>query len=93
MIQVSGYGALNATSSIAPIEFERRELGEKDILIDILYCGVCHSDIHMASSEWGPSVYPIVPGHEIVGKISQMALRSLTFLFIQISLSKYLWKE
>jgi uncharacterized zinc-type alcohol dehydrogenase-like protein len=42
MIQVSGYGALNATSSIAPIEFERRELGEKDILIDILYCGVCH---------------------------------------------------
>lgn len=72
MIQVSGYGALNATSSIAPIEFERRELGEKDILIDILYCGVCHSDIHMARSEWGPSVYPIVPGHEIVGKISQI---------------------
>ena len=72
MIQVSGYGALNATSSIAPIEFERRELGEKDILIDILYCGVCHSDIHMARSEWGPSVYPIVPGHEIVGKISRI---------------------
>lgn len=70
MISVNGYGAESKTSPIAPINFERREVGPNDILVDILYCGVCHSDIHMARSEWGPSVYPIVPGHEIVGTIS-----------------------
>ena len=72
MIQVAGYGAIDAQAPIAPISFERRDIGPKDILIDIMYCGVCHSDIHMARSEWGPSVYPIVPGHEIVGKITQI---------------------
>lgn len=70
MIHVKGYGAESKTSPIAPINFERREVGENDILIDIMFCGVCHSDIHMARSEWGPAVYPIVPGHEIVGKIT-----------------------
>jgi uncharacterized zinc-type alcohol dehydrogenase-like protein len=69
-MQVNGYGALSKTAPIAPIDFERREVGADDILVDILYCGVCHSDIHMAKSEWGPSVYPIVPGHEIVGRVS-----------------------
>lgn len=59
-------------SETAPLElwsFERREPGPKDVLIDILYCGVCHTDIHFARGEWGNSVYPMVPGHEIVGKV------------------------
>lgn len=70
MMTVNGYGADSKTAPIAPLRFERRDVGPADILIDILYCGVCHSDIHMARSEWGPSVYPIVPGHEIVGRIT-----------------------
>jgi len=62
-MQVNGYGALSKTAPIARIDFEEEEVGADDILVDIMYCGVCHSDIHMARSEWGPSVYPIVPGH------------------------------
>lgn len=57
---------------MAPITFERREVGPHDVKIDIMYCGVCHSDIHMVRSEWGPSIYPIVPGHEIVGKVVEI---------------------
>ena len=68
-MQVKGYGATSAEVPVAPIVFERREVGPHDIQIDIEYCGVCHSDIHMVRSEWGPSIYPIVPGHEIVGKV------------------------
>ena len=72
MIKVHGYGAVNPQAPVAPIDFERRDVGPKDVKIDILYCGVCHSDIHMVRSEWGPSVYPIVPGHEIVGTITEV---------------------
>jgi uncharacterized zinc-type alcohol dehydrogenase-like protein len=72
MIKVHGYGAVNPQAPIAPIDFERRDVGPKDVKIDILYCGVCHSDIHMVRSEWGPSVYPIVPGHEIVGTVTEV---------------------
>jgi alcohol dehydrogenase (NADP+) len=79
MIAVNGYGTTSKTSPIAPINFERREVGDDDILIDIMYCGVCHSDIHMARSEWGPAVYPIVPGHEIVGKISAVGKKVKKF--------------
>jgi uncharacterized zinc-type alcohol dehydrogenase-like protein len=68
-MQVKGYGATSAEVPVAPIVFERREVGPHDVQIDIEYCGVCHSDIHMVRSEWGPSIYPIVPGHEIVGKV------------------------
>lgn len=57
---------------MTPITFERREVGPHDVKIDIMYCGVCHSDIHMVRSEWGPSIYPIVPGHEIVGKVVEV---------------------
>ncbi len=72
MIPVKSYAALSKTDSLAPFGFERRAVGEKDVLIDIMYCGVCHSDIHMARSEWGPSLYPIVPGHEIVGRVTEV---------------------
>lgn len=72
MMQVKGYGATSAEAPVAPITFERREVGPHDVKIDIMYCGVCHSDIHMVRSEWGPSIYPIVPGHEIVGKVVEI---------------------
>lgn len=71
-MQVKGYGATSAEAAVAPITFERREVGPHDVKIDIMYCGVCHSDIHMVRSEWGPSIYPIVPGHEIVGKVVEV---------------------
>ncbi len=72
MIQVKGYGAVSKDSRLAPLGFERRDVGEADILIDIRYCGVCHSDIHTARGEWGAALYPVVPGHEIVGKVVQV---------------------
>jgi alcohol dehydrogenase (NADP+) len=63
------YAAQSETSPLEPSTIERREPGAKDILIEILYCGVCHTDIHFARNEWGNSVYPMVPGHEIVGRV------------------------
>lgn len=70
-----GYAVHNKEAEFAPFEFVRRDVGEKDILIEILYAGICHSDIHQARGEWEPAVpslYPMVPGHEIVGRISEV---------------------
>ncbi|WP_127716412.1 NAD(P)-dependent alcohol dehydrogenase [Halobacteriovorax sp. HLS] len=64
------YAAPSATENLAPLEIDRRELLASDVAIKIEYCGVCHSDIHSARSEWGPAVYPVVPGHEIVGRVT-----------------------
>jgi len=66
------YAAISATSPIAPFTITRREPGAHDVLIEILYCGVCHSDIHQARGEWGQSNWPMVPGHEIVGKVARV---------------------
>ncbi len=79
MIQVNGFGATSKSTPLEPINFERREVGDEDLMVDILYCGVCHSDIHMARSEWGPSIYPLVPGHEIVGKVTQIGSKVSKF--------------
>jgi uncharacterized zinc-type alcohol dehydrogenase-like protein len=70
MIPASGYAAFDPTSPLRPINFDRRDPGPRDVQIDILFCGVCHSDLHAAKSEWGGVVYPLVPGHEIVGRVS-----------------------
>ncbi len=70
MIPTRGYAAQSQTSPLGPFEFDRREPKPHDVLIDIAYCGVCHSDIHLARNEWGGSMYPIVPGHEIVGQVT-----------------------
>lgn len=70
MISTRGYAARSKTASPAPFDFERRDLGPNDVLIDIAFCGVCHSDIHQARDEWGGSIYPMVPGHEIVGVVA-----------------------
>jgi uncharacterized zinc-type alcohol dehydrogenase-like protein len=64
-----GFAALDSQSALAPFTFTRREPGPTEIAVEILYCGVCHSDLHMARNEWGQSIYPLVPGHEIVGKV------------------------
>ncbi|MEO8823137.1 MAG: NAD(P)-dependent alcohol dehydrogenase [Ginsengibacter sp.] len=69
MIAVKGYATKGPKELLAPFEFERRELKEQDVLIDILYSGVCHSDVHQARNEWGGAMYPMVPGHEIVGRV------------------------
>ncbi|XSG74915.1 NAD(P)-dependent alcohol dehydrogenase [Herpetosiphon llansteffanensis] len=67
---VLGYAAQSATSAVAPFEFARRDLRPDDVSIEILYCGVCHSDLHQARNEWHSSSYPLVPGHEIIGRVS-----------------------
>ena len=64
------YGALTANGPIAPMTIDRRALLPDDVAIDILYCGVCHSDIHMVRGEWGEQRYPMVPGHEFVGRVT-----------------------
>lgn len=64
------YAAQSASSPLAPFSIERREPLARDVVIDILHCGVCHSDLHQVRNEWGNTVYPCVPGHEIVGRVS-----------------------
>lgn len=64
------YAAMSATTPLVPWTLQRRAPGAQDVDIDILYCGVCHSDLHAARSDWGGTVYPIVPGHEIVGRVT-----------------------
>ena len=70
MTEVLGYAAANAESPLAPFRFERRTPGPQDVQIEIHYCGVCHSDLHTARNEWNNTLYPSVPGHEIVGRVS-----------------------
>jgi alcohol dehydrogenase (NADP+) len=72
MSKIKAYAAQNAHGVLAPWDLERREPGPKDVQIEILYCGVCHSDLHQIRNEWGNSIFPMVPGHEIVGRISKV---------------------
>lgn len=72
MIQSKGYAAQNAETDLAPWNFERRDVGSQDIQIEIQYCGVCHSDLHQIKNDWFPGVFPMVPGHEIVGIITKV---------------------
>ncbi|MGH7858819.1 MAG: NAD(P)-dependent alcohol dehydrogenase, partial [Candidatus Binatia bacterium] len=68
-LKTRAYAAASAKTPLAPFSIERREPGPHEVLIDILYCGVCHSDVHQARDEWGGSTFPMVPGHEIVGTV------------------------
>lgn len=72
MYTAIGYAAQSATAPLAPMTFSRRSPRPDDVAIEILYCGVCHSDIHQARNEWGIAVYPLMPGHEIVGKVTEV---------------------
>ncbi len=79
MTQSHGYAAQNAATPLAPFKFTRRELHDHDVHIDIQWCGVCHSDIHSARNEWGNAMYPMVPGHEIVGTVKAVGSAVMKF--------------
>lgn len=72
MIASIGYAAQVAKAPLAPFKFERRDPRPDDVVIEILYCGVCHSDVHQARAEWGGGIFPMVPGHEIVGRVTRV---------------------
>ena len=72
MIHTKAYAAPGAAKPLGPFELDRREPGPRDILIEIAYCGVCHSDVHQVRDEWGGSQFPMVPGHEIVGRVARV---------------------
>ena len=71
-IESKGYAALAANAPLQSFTFERRSLRSGDVALDILYAGICHSDIHQVREEWGPSLFPMVPGHEIVGRVTEI---------------------
>jgi alcohol dehydrogenase (NADP+) len=71
MTETKAYAALISKTPLAPWSFQRREVGPHDVLFDILYCGVCHSDLHQIRDEWGRGIFPMVPGHEIIGRVSK----------------------
>ncbi|MBJ6118364.1 NAD(P)-dependent alcohol dehydrogenase [Pontibacter sp. BT310] len=79
MNQAKAYAAFDAESPLAPWSLERREVGEHDVLIEIKYCGVCHSDLHQVRNEWGGAMYPLVPGHEIVGVVTKVGSKVKKF--------------
>ncbi|MES2535876.1 MAG: NAD(P)-dependent alcohol dehydrogenase [Pseudomonadota bacterium] len=79
MLPSTGFGATDANSPLVPLRFERREPGPLDVQLDILYCGVCHSDLHTVRNEWHNTVYPVVPGHEIIGKVVRIGERVTRF--------------
>lgn len=79
MTSTQGYAAHSADAPLAPFTIERRDLRANDVGIDILFCGVCHSDLHTVKSEWGGTIYPCVPGHEIVGRIRETGLEVTKF--------------
>ena len=78
-MNVSGYAARSATEPLGPYRFERRDLRANDVAIEILYCGVCHSDLHQARNDWGNSKYPMVPGHEIIGRVTAVGAQVTRF--------------
>lgn len=72
MLKTAAYAAPSPKAQLGPLAIERREPGPHDVLIDILYCGVCHSDLHQVSEDWGRAIFPMVPGHEIVGRVARV---------------------
>src|SRR5471030_2676810 len=68
--KVNAYAATSATSPLGPYPIQRRKARKDDVEIEILYCGVCHSDLHTARNDWGWTSYPIIPGHEIIGLVT-----------------------
>ncbi|HWU44796.1 MAG TPA: NAD(P)-dependent alcohol dehydrogenase [Bdellovibrio sp.] len=79
MIKAKGFAAPQAKTPLAPFNFERRELRDNDVHIEIQYCGVCHSDIHQVRDEWSHGIFPMVPGHEIVGKVIAVGAKVKAF--------------
>jgi uncharacterized zinc-type alcohol dehydrogenase-like protein len=85
MLVSKGFAALDAHSALSPFAFSRRDPGAQEIAIEILFCGVCHTDLHQARNEWGGSKFPIVPGHEIVGRVVAVGASVTKFAVGQIA--------
>ncbi|EDP94095.1 NAD(P)-dependent alcohol dehydrogenase [Kordia algicida OT-1] len=79
MTTIKAYGTESAEADLEQMEIERRDILENDVKIDILYCGVCHSDIHAARNDWGNATYPLVPGHEIIGRVAEVGSKVANF--------------
>jgi uncharacterized zinc-type alcohol dehydrogenase-like protein len=79
MSKVPAYAAPSAKAPLGPFTVERREPGPHDVVIDVLFCGICHSDIHQARDEWGGAIFPMVPGHEIVGRVASAGAQVTRF--------------
>jgi uncharacterized zinc-type alcohol dehydrogenase-like protein len=79
VMNIRSYAAVSAVSPLAPFRFDRREPRADDVVIEILYCGVCHSDLHNVRNDWGNAVYPMVPGHEIVGRVVDLGSQVTRF--------------
>ncbi|XP_055829012.1 probable mannitol dehydrogenase [Solanum dulcamara] len=71
-VEAFGWAARDTSGFLSPFKFFRRAAGDKDVKLKVLYCGICHSDIHQLKNEWGSSLYPLVPGHEIVGEVTEV---------------------
>jgi uncharacterized zinc-type alcohol dehydrogenase-like protein len=78
-VKTKAYATFSATEALKPFDLQRREPGPNDVLIDIKFCGICHSDIHQARNEWNNSIYPMVPGHEIAGVVSKVGSKVTKF--------------
>ncbi|OAY58780.1 probable mannitol dehydrogenase [Manihot esculenta] len=78
-IRAFGWAARDESGVLSPFTFSRRATGEKDVCFKVLYCGMCHSDLHMVKNEWGSSTYPLVPGHEIVGVVTEVGSKVQKF--------------
>ncbi len=78
-METRGYAALHAKESLVPFSFSRRDLRAHDVAFDVVYSGVCHSDIHQVDEDWGPSIFPMVPGHEIVGVVTAVGSEATKF--------------
>jgi len=71
-MKTQGYAVKSVNAPLESYEFSRRELRPRDVALDIYFSGICHSDIHQAREEWGPAIFPMVPGHEIVGRVIEI---------------------
>ncbi|CAA2989342.1 8-hydroxygeraniol dehydrogenase-like [Olea europaea subsp. europaea] len=74
-----GWGARDTSGVFSPVKFSRRETGERDVQLKVLYCGICHTDLHMARNDWGFTQYPLIPGHEIVGEVTEISSKVTKF--------------
>ncbi|KTD56437.1 NAD(P)-dependent alcohol dehydrogenase [Legionella shakespearei] len=79
MSQTVGYAAHKAKAPLQRFVFDRREVGEHDVAMDILFCGICHSDLHQVNDDWGGALYPMVPGHEIIGRVTAVGTKVKRF--------------
>nr|XP_043632120.1 mannitol dehydrogenase-like [Erigeron canadensis] len=78
-IKAYGYAAFDTTGTLSPLTFSRRATGDKDVRFKVLYCGICHTDLHFIKNEWGVTQYPVTPGHEIVGVVTQVGSKVSKF--------------